>query len=341
MKTILSTTLALLATAAVIAPAAHAADVTGAGSSFVEPVMSRWSADYNKQTGDRVNYQPNGSGAGIAAIKAGTVDFGASDQPLGSADLAAAGLAQFPIVIGGILPVVNIAGVPAGKLHFTGALLADVFMGRVKTWNDPAIARANPGVKLPAAPIVVVHRADSSGTTYNLTHYLSQVSQPWKSGPGEGKTVNWPANSIGGKGNAGVAQSVKQTPNAIGYVEYAYVVENKMSYALVGNADGKFPVPGPASFAAAASRAPWERASDFNLVMTNAPGPQAWPITATTFVIVYKQPKADKAASAAAAMKFFRWALSKGQPQAAALNYVALPPALVKRVDGYLAANVK
>ena len=323
------------------AGSALAADVTGAGSSFVEPIMSRWSADYNKMTGDRINYQPNGSGAGITAIKSGTVDFGASDQPLGSAELAAAGLAQFPVVIGGILPVVNIPGVPAGKLRFTGALLADVFMGRVKMWNDPAIVKLNPGVRLPAAQIVVVHRADGSGTTYNLTHYLSQVSPAWKAGPGEGKTVNWPVGSVGGKQNAGVAQAVKQTPNAIGYVEYAYVVANRMSYALVSNAEGRFVQPNAASFQAAASRAPWEKASDFNLVMTNAPGPNAWPLTATTFVLVYKQPKADKAANAAAAMKFFRWAIEKGQPQAVALNYVALPPALVKRVNGYLAANVK
>lgn len=335
-----STALAFVAIAA-STTVAQAADITGAGSSFVEPIMARWSADYNKVTGDRVNYQANGSGAGIAAIKAGTVDFGASDQPLGSADLASSGLVQFPVVIGGILPVVNIPGVAAGKLHFTGALLADVYMGRIAKWNDPAIARLNPGVKLPDAPIVVVHRADSSGTTFNLTHFLSQVSQPWKTGPGEGKTVNWPANSIGGKGNAGVAQSVKQTANSIGYVEYAYVVENKMTYALVANAEGKYVQPGAASFAAAASRAPWERATDFNLVMTNAPGPNAWPITASTFVMVHKQPKADKAATAAAAMKFFRWTMSKGQAQAAALNYVALPPALVQRVDAYLAANVK
>lgn len=320
---------------------ATAANVTGAGSSFVEPVMARWSADYNKITGDQVNYQPNGSGAGIAAIKAGTVDFGASDQPLGSAELASAGLAQFPVVIGGILPVVNIAGVAPGQLHFTGALLADIFMGRVTKWNDPAIARLNPRAKLPGAAITVVHRADGSGTTYNLTHYLSQVSPAWKAGPGEGKTVNWPANSVGGKQNAGVAQAVKQTANSIGYVEYAYVVENKMDYALVANAAGKFVEPNAASFGAAAARAPWERASDFNLVMTNAPGPNAWPITATTFVLVYKHPKADKAASSAAALKFFHWALAKGQPQAAALNYVALPPALVGRVNSYLAANIK
>jgi len=324
-----------------LAVPATAANITGAGSSFVEPVMARWSADYNKITGDKVNYQPNGSGAGIAAIKAGTVDFGASDQPLGSAELATAGLIQFPVVIGGILPVINIAGVAPGQLHLTGALLADILMGRVTKWNDPGITKLNPRARLPDAAITVVHRADGSGTTYNLTHYLSQVSPAWKSGPGEGKTVNWPANSIGGKQNAGVAQAVKQTANSIGYVEYAYVVENKMAYALVANAAGRFVVPNAASFGAAAARAPWERASDFNLMMTNAPGPNAWPITASTFVLAYKHPKADKAASSAATMKFFHWALAKGQPQAAALNYVALPPALVGRVDSYLAANVK
>ncbi len=340
MKTLFRTGLTILAAGAGAATA-QAANVTGAGSSFVAPVMARWSADYNKVTGDQINYQPNGSGAGIAGIKAGTIDFGASDQPLGSAELAQAGLVQFPVVVGGILPVVNIAGVAPGKLNFTGALLADVFLGRVTMWNDAAIAHANPGVKLPAAAIVVAHRADSSGTTFNLTHYLGQVSPAWKSGPGEGKDVKWPAGSLGGKGNAGVAQIVKQTSNSIGYVEYAYVVENKMTYALVANAEGKYPTPNAASFQAAASRAPWERASDFNLVMTNAPGPNAWPITASTFVLVHKHPAADKAVNAAAALKFFHWALSKGQPEAAALNYVALPPALVQRIDSYLAANVK
>lgn len=340
MKMISRTALTMIAVVAG-SMTAQAANVTGAGSSFVAPVMARWSADYNKVTGDQINYQPNGSGAGIAGIKAGTIDFGASDQPLGSAELAQSGLVQFPVVVGGILPVVNVAGVASGQLHFTGALLADVFQGRVKTWNDAAIARANPGVRLPAAAIVVVHRADSSGTTFNLTHYLSQVSPAWKSGPGEGKDVKWPAGSLGGKANAGVAQSVKQTANSIGYVEYAYVVENKMTYALVANAEGKFVTPNAASFQAAASRAPWERASDFNLVMTNAPGPNAWPITASTFVLVHKHPTADKAANSAAAIKFFQWALTKGQPEAAALNYVALPPALVQRIDSYIAANVK
>ncbi len=340
MKSIFAATLAL-APFTLAVPATAATNITGAGSSFVAPVMARWSADYNKQTGDQINYQPNGSGAGIAGIKAGTIDFGASDKPLGSAELAAAGLAQFPVVVGGILPVINVAGVAPGKLHFTGALLADVMMGRVKMWNDAAIAKINPGVRLPAAAITVVHRADASGTTYNLTHFLGQVNPAWKAGPGEGTTVTWPAGSVGGKGNAGVAQGVKGTANSIGYVEYAYVVENKLTYALVANAAGRYVAPGEASFAAAAARAPWERASDFNLVMTNAPGPNAWPLTASTFVLVYKQPKADKAASAAAAIKFFHWTLSKGQADATALNYVPLPATLVTRINAYLAANVK
>ena len=317
---------------------ASGAQVTGAGSSFVYPVLSAWAADYEKQGGTSINYQSIGSGAGISQVKAGTVDFGATDQPLPSDDLAKSNLAQFPIVIGGIVAVVNIPGLEAGKLKLTGPLLADIYSGKVKSWNDPVITKLNPGVTLPGANIAVVHRSDGSGTTFNFTHYLAQVSAAWKSGPGEGKTVNWPTG-VGGKGNEGVAGYVKQIPNSIGYVEYAYVIQNKMSYAQVQNSAGTFVSPNAESFSAAAESADWKNAKDFNLVMTNAPGKNAYPITATTFILMPKQPK-DKAKSDAA-LAFFKYALEKGQDQAKKLDYVPLPVALVQQVESYVSANVK
>ena len=330
--------IALAVTAAIGLISAASAEVTGAGSTFIYPVLSKWTADYHKAGGDQINYQSIGSGGGIAQVKAGTVDFGATDKPLDSKDLAAAGLAQFPLVIGGIVPVVNIAGVRPGQVHLTGAVLADIFAGKIKKWNEPAIAKLNPGVKLPATAITVVHRSDGSGTTFNFTHYLSQVSASWKSGIGEGTTVNWPAG-VGGKGNEGVAGYVKQIPNSIGYVEYAYVIQNRMTYALVQNKAGRHLAPNQQSFQAAAATADWAHAQDFNLVMTNAAGPGAYPLTATTFVLMPKKPKNPQ--SSAAAKKFFRWALEKGQKQATALDYVPLPAPLVKRIDAYINANVK
>lgn len=314
------------------------AGVTGAGSTFVYPVLSAWAADYKNQGGDKINYQSIGSGAGIAQVKAGTVDFGATDQPLASDDLAKSKLAQFPVVIGGIVPVVNVSGVEPGKLRLTGPLLADIFAGKVKTWNDKAITSINPGVNLPAANIAVVHRSDGSGTTFNFTHYLSQVSPTWKSGPGEGKTVNFPTG-VGGKGNEGVAGYVKQIPNSIGYVEYAYVVQNHMAYAALQNSAGNFVAPSAQTFSSAAEGANWASAKDFNLVMTNAPGANAYPLTATTFILMPRQPT-NKARSQAA-VKFFRFALTKGQAQAQKLDYVPLPAALVQQIDAYIGANIK
>ena len=314
------------------------AQVTGAGSTFVYPVLSAWANDYKNQNGTAINYQSIGSGGGIAQVKAGTVDFGATDQPLASDDLAKSNLAQFPVIVGGIVPVVNIAGIEAGKLKLTGPVLADIYAGKVKTWNDPAIASINPGVKLPGAAIAVVHRSDGSGTTFNFTHYLSQVSPTWKSGTGEGKAVNWPVG-VGGKGNEGVAAYVKQLPNALGYVEYAYVMQNHMSYALLQNAAGNFIAPSAAAFEAAASTADWAHAKDFNLVMTNAPGPQAYPIAASTFILLPKKP--TNKANSAAAIAFFKYALEKGQAQASKLDYVPLPDALVHEIESYVSANVK
>jgi phosphate transport system substrate-binding protein len=317
---------------------AGGSSITGAGSTFVFPVLSAWSSVYSKTVGQNVNYQSIGSGGGIAQIKAGTVDFGASDKPLDPKELASAGLAQFPVVIGGVVPVVNIAGVDAGKLKLTGPLLADIFAGKVKKWNDPAIVKVNPGVNLPGADISVVHRSDASGTTFNWTHYLSQVSPAWKSGPGEGTSVSWTVG-VGGKGNEGVAGYVKQIQNSIGYVEYAYVVQNHMNWASVQNAAGQFVAPSAESFQAAAASADWKNAHDFFLVMTNAPGANAYPITATTFVLMHRQPK-DKGRSDAA-LKFFRWALQNGQDQAKKLDYVPLPAPLVSQVDSYISTNIK
>jgi phosphate transport system substrate-binding protein len=312
--------------------------VTGAGSTFVYPVLSAWAADYKGQGGADINYQSIGSGAGIAQVKAGTVDFGATDQPLASDDLAKSKLAQFPIVIGGIVPVLNVSGIEPGKLRLTGQLLADIFAGKVKNWNDQAIVSINPGLKLPASNIAVVHRSDGSGTTFNFTHYLSQVSPAWKSGPGEGKTVNFPTG-VGGKGNEGVAGYVKQIPNSIGYVEYAYVIQNHMAYAALQNAAGNFVAPSAQTFSSAAESADWAHAKDFNLVMTNAPGANAYPLTATTFILMPRQP-ANKARSEAA-VKFFRFALTKGQAQAQKLDYVPLPAPLVQQIDSYISANIK
>jgi phosphate transport system substrate-binding protein len=314
------------------------AQITGAGSTFVYPVLSAWASDYRSQTGNSINYQSIGSGGGIAQVKAGTVDFGASDQPLASDDLAKSNLAQFPVIVGGIVPVVNIAEMGTGKLKLTGQVLADIYQGKIKNWNDPAIAKINPGLNLPNAAITTVHRSDGSGTTFNFTHYLSQVSPAWKSGAGEGKTVAW-IGGVGGKGNEGVANYVKQLPNSLGYVEYAYVVQNHMSFALLQNAAGNFVAPSADAFAAAASTADWAHAKDFNLVMTNAPGANAYPLAASTFVLLPRQPK-DKAKSNAV-IAFFKYALEKGQSQANKLDYVPLPSSLVQQIETYITANVK
>jgi phosphate transport system substrate-binding protein len=317
---------------------AGAAQITGAGSTFVYPVLSAWASDYAKQVGTNVNYQSIGSGGGIAQIKAGTVDFGASDKPLPTEELAEAGLAQFPLVIGGVVPVVNLTGVEPGKLRLTGPLLADIFLGNVKKWNDPSIVKINPGVNLPNADISVVHRSDGSGTTFNWVHYLSQVSPAWKSKVGEGTSVKWPTG-VGGKGNEGVAAYVNQIPNSIGYVEYAYVIQNKMTYGQVQNAAGQFISPSAESFQAAAATADWANAKDFNLVMTNAPGANAYPVTATVFVLMYKQPKNKQRSDAA--LNFFKWAMEKGQDQANKLDYVPLPETLVTQIEDYIGKQIK
>ncbi|MFC3814056.1 phosphate ABC transporter substrate-binding protein PstS [Lysobacter sp. GCM10012299] len=315
-----------------------AVQITGAGATFIYPLISKWSDDYHQATGAKVNYQSIGSGGGIAQIKAGTVDFGSSDKPLSTEDLAAAGLGQFPSAIGGVVPVVNIEGMEPGKLRLTGTLLADIFQGKVTTWNDPAVAAVNPGVTLPSTKINIVHRSDGSGTTFNFTNYLSKVSPTWKSGIGEGTTVKWPGG-VGGKGNEGVASYVQQIKGSVGYVELAYAVQNRMTYTSLQNAAGNWVQPNAASFQAAAEGADWANAKDFNLVITNASGAQAWPITATNFILMYKQPKDAK--RSADTLAFFKWAFENGHAQAQSLDYVPLPPALVQQVEAYWAAEFK
>jgi phosphate transport system substrate-binding protein len=324
-------------------PAAQGGDqdgveITGAGATFIYPLLSKWSDDYNKATGNEINYQSIGSGGGIAQIKAGTVDFGSSDKPLPSDELAAAGLGQFPSAIGGVVPVVHLEGVPAGKLRLTGPVLADIFLGKVTTWNDPKVAALNPGLKLPTSKINVVHRSDGSGTTFNFVNYLSKVSPDWKTKVGEGTAVEWPTG-IGGKGNEGVAAYVKQIKDSIGYVELAYALQNQMAYASLQNASGIWVQPNAASFQAAAATADWAHAKDFSLVITNAAGAEAWPITATNFILMYKHPKDPKRSRAA--LDFFKWALENGQTQAQALDYVPLPPALVQQVETYWSTEFK
>ena len=313
-----------------------AAQITGAGSTFFFPLVSRWSADYNAATGHKVNYQSIGSGGGIAQIKAGTVAFGASDAPLSSAELDEAGLLQFPVVIGGVVPVVNLTGIGPGDLRLTGPLLADIYLGKVKRWNDPEIAALNPGVELPSTAIQLVQRSDGSGTTFNFTNYLAKVSPEWKARIGEGKSVQWPAG-VGGKGNEGVASYVQQIEGAIGYVELAYALQNGMAHARLRNAAGRFVSPGADSFQAAAATADWSGARDFDLVITNAPGEEAWPIAATVFALMHKAPKDPQRSQDARA--FFTWALENGQQQARALDYVPLPPELVEQVEAYWQAN--
>lgn len=333
----LKTRLAALTLAASFAASAFAADITGAGASFIYPVMSKWSADYAKATGRKVNYQSIGSGGGIAQIKAGTVDFGSSDAPLKPEELAKFGLAQFPSVIGGVVPVINVPGVASGALKLDGPLLADIFMGKVTMWNDARIAELNRGVSLPALKITVVHRSDGSGTTFNFVNYLSKVSPEWKQGVGEGTAVKWPTG-IGGKGNEGVAAYVKQIKGGIGYVELSYALQNRMAYARLKNAAGNFVLPSDETFQAAAASADWANARDFYLVMTNAPGENAWPITATNFILMHREPK--NPAGHKAALDFFQWALEQGQPQAQSLDYVPLPAGLVTQVKAYWAAEL-
>jgi phosphate transport system substrate-binding protein len=315
----------LLAAAALSAAtgAVFAQDVTGAGASFPAPVYAKWADAYNKATGARINYQSVGSGAGIRQIKAKTVDFGASDAPLKDDELAKDGLVQFPTVIGGVVPVVNIKGVQPGQIKMTGQLLGDIYLGKVTKWNDPALAALNPGVPLPDAAIAVVRRADGSGTSFLFTNYLSKVNAEWKSKVGEGTAVNWPTGA-GGKGNEGVSAFVQRLPNSIGYVEYAYAKQNKMSHVLLKNAAGNFVGPDEVNFKAAAAGAEWSKS--FYQVLTEQQGKESWPITGATFILMHKAQ--DKPVNASNALKFFEWAYASGDKMASDLEYVPLPDAV-------------
>jgi phosphate transport system substrate-binding protein len=319
--TIGQTMLALTLTAA--ASLAAAQDATGAGASFPAPVYAKWADSYNKATGARINYQSVGSGAGVKQIKGKTVDFGATDAPLHDDELTKDGLVQFPTVIGGVVPVVNIKGIQPGQIKLSGELLADIFLGKVTKWSDPALVALNPGVPLPDAAIAVVRRADGSGTSFLFTNYLSKVNAEWKTKVGEGTAVNWPTGA-GGKGNEGVSAFVQRLPNSIGYVEYAYAKQNKMAHVALKNAAGNFVVPDDANFKAAAAGADWSKT--FYQVLTNQPGKDAWPLTGATFILMHKVQ--DKPAQASASLKFFEWVYANGDKQASDLEYVALPDTL-------------
>ncbi len=306
--------------AALGATATYAEDITGAGASFPAPLYSKWAADYNKATSVKVNYQSVGSGAGIKQIDAKTVDFGASDMPLTDEDLNKKGQVQFPTVIGGVIPVVNIAGVAPGKLLLTGELLADIYLGKITKWDDAALKALNPTLNLPDALIAPVRRSDGSGTSFIFTNYLSKISAEWKTKVGESTAPNWPVG-LGGKGNEGVSAFVSRIPNSIGYVEYSYVKQNKMTYAKLKNSAGTFVDPDDTAFKAAAAGADW--AKTFYQILTNQPGKDSWPITGATFILMHKVQ--DKPAAASSSLKFFDWAYKNGDKTADDLDYVPMP----------------
>jgi phosphate transport system substrate-binding protein len=326
-----------VAAAAVFTCSAAAAEITGAGASFPAPLYAKWAEAYEKATGTRINYQSIGSSGGLRQIQARTVDFGASDAPLEREELARHGLLQFPAVIGGVVPVVNLKGIDPGQLRLTGQVLGDVYLGRIARWNDKAIAALNPGLSLPDQPIGVVRRADGSGTTFIWTNYLSKVNGDWKQKVGEGTVVNWPTG-LGGKGNEGVAAFVQRVPGAIGYVEFAYAKQNKLTHVAMQNADHRFVQPGDESFAAAAANADWTKAA-FYEILTQMRGKDSWPITGATFILIYSSP--DKPQQLAEVLKFFDWAYANGDKLALDLHYVPLPDKVVKQVHAAWAGNIK
>jgi len=322
---------AVTATAMVLATASvgFAADISGAGATFPYPIYAKWADAYKKETGNGLNYQSIGSGGGIKQIKARTVTFGASDMPLKPGDLDKAGLIQFPTVMGGVVPVVNLKGIKSGEIVLDGPTLADIFMGKITAWNDPAIAELNPKVKLPSDAIAVVHRSDGSGTTFIFANYLSKVSAAWKDDVGVNTSLEWPVG-IGAKGNEGVANNVSRTNASIGYVEYAYAKQNKLTFTRLVNADGKAVEPAVPNFQAAAAGADWEHSDGFYVILTNEPGAKSWPIAGATFILVYKQPQDPKAT--AEALKFFDWAYDHGDKMAEELAYVPMPDKVVKLI---------
>jgi phosphate transport system substrate-binding protein len=326
-----------LSAAALVVGAAHATDLSGAGATFPAPVYAKWAETYKSQTGTGLNYQAIGSGGGIKQIKAKTVDFGASDKPLKPAELGASGLFQFPTVVGGVVPVINVPGIASGQLKLSGPVLADIFLGEVKKWNDPKIAALNPGLKLPGLPITVVHRSDGSGTSFLFTSYLTMKSGAWASKVGASDSVEWPTGQ-GGKGNDGVAAFVRQTPGSIGYVEYVYIQQNKMAAVNLQTRTGSFIAPTEAAFAAAASHGDWTHAPGYYLLLLDQPGPDSWPITGATFIIVYKEQA--NAAVGEGVLKFFDWAYKNGDAQAKALSYVPLPDGVKAQIRKSWVANI-
>jgi phosphate transport system substrate-binding protein len=317
---------------------AFAADITGAGSTFIFPVLSKWADAYKKESGNGVNYQSIGSGAGIKQIQAKTVTFGATDAPLKVDQLEKDGLAQWPMIMGAIVPVVNIEGVKAGDMALDGETLANIYAGKITKWDDPAIKKLNPKLTLPATAIAVVHRSDGSGTTFNFTDYLSKVSADWKSKAGSGTSVEWPAG-VGAKGNEGVSGNIGQTNNSIGYVEYAYAKQNKLTYTRLVNKAGKTVEPTMEAFQAAASNADWAHAPGYYLILTDQPGDKSWPIVASTFILMHKEP-ADKANSAEA-VKFFKWSFANGNKMAEDLDYIPMPESVVKLIEKTWSADIK
>jgi phosphate transport system substrate-binding protein len=331
MKSVIQKFAVAAASALVMVTAAQAADVTGAGATFPYPIYAKWAEAYKKATGVGLNYQSIGSSGGIRQIRAKTVTFGGTDAPLGGADLDKDGMVQFPTVLGGVVPVINLEGFKSSELKVTGEVLAEMFMGTIQKWNDPKLAALNPGKKLPDQTITVVHRSDGSGTTFIFTDYLTEVSPAWKEKVGKGAAVKWPAaTSVGGKGNEGVAANVSRVKGSIGYVEYAYAKRNKIPYLQLRNRDGKFVSPDDKTFAAAAASADWFSVPGMGLSLVNQKGTDAWPISGATFVLMYKQP-VDKA-NAQEALKFFDWAFKNGKQMALELDYVPLPDVLTKAI---------
>ncbi|MGA8435806.1 MAG: phosphate ABC transporter substrate-binding protein PstS [Methyloceanibacter sp.] len=313
--------------AALSITAAQAADISGAGATFPYPIYAKWADAYKKETGNGLNYQSIGSGGGIKQIEASTVTFGATDKPLGQDELDKNGLIQFPMIIGGIVPVLNIEGIKPGELVIDGSTLADIFLGRITKWDDPAIAKLNPKAKLPSTAIAVVHRSDGSGTSFIFTTYLSQSNADWKSKVGADAAVEWPTG-IGAKGNEGVANNVAQTKGAIGYVEYAYAKQNKLTFADMVNKDGKSVAPETKSFQAAAANADWKSVPGYGVILTSQPGAESWPITAASFILMHAVPQ--DAASSAEALKFFDWAYKNGAKMAEELDYIPMPDNVVE-----------
>jgi phosphate transport system substrate-binding protein len=330
----------LIATAFAVATCslAGAADISGAGATFPYPIYAKWADAYKKETGIGLNYQSIGSGGGIKQITNKTVTFGATDAPLKGADLDKYGLAQFPMVMGGIVPVVNLDGIKPGDLVIDGPTLAKIFLGEIKSWNEPAIAKLNPDAKLPNQAIAIVHRSDGSGTTYNFAYYLAEVSADWKSKVGVNTSVQWPVG-IGAKGNEGVANNVANTKGAIGYVEYAYAKQNKLTYTKMVNKAGKTVAPTSEAFQAAAANADWKSQPGYGVILANQPGDQSWPMTAATWILIYKQPQ--DAAATASALKFFAWSYAHGDKMAEALDYVPMPSNVVADIEKMWAAEIK